>query len=112
MDLKRQYSEVPFWVIVNPASGPGSDVDANYTRAIDRLIGAGCVVLGYLPTGYGKVPVRDVRRDMDAWRRMYPRVHGVFFDEMIYADTESAVDHQRQLNSAAIPIIHPRPAQR
>ena len=101
MELKRQYSEVPFWVIVNPASGPGTEVDANYTKAIDRLIGAGCVVLGYVPTNYGKIPEKEVQRDLDAWRRMYPRVHGVFFDEMIYEDTDVAVNHQKQLNSIA-----------
>lgn len=101
MELKRQYSEVPFWVIVNPASGPGTEVDANYTKAIDRLVGAGCVVLGYVPTSYGKIPANDVQRDLDAWRRMYPRVHGIFYDEMIYEDTTAAVDHQKQLNVMA-----------
>src|SRR5437868_3015881 len=30
IDLKRRYETVPFWVIVNPASGPGKQVDANY----------------------------------------------------------------------------------
>ena len=54
MDLKRRYETVPMWVIVNPASGPGERVDANYTKAIDRLRGAGCVVLGYVTTSYGK----------------------------------------------------------
>ncbi len=34
MDLKRTYAEVPFWVIVNPASGPGNAVDANYTKGM------------------------------------------------------------------------------
>ena len=101
MELKRQYSEVPFWVIVNPASGPGTEVDANYTKAIDRLVGAGCVVLGYVPTSYGKIPAKDVQRDLKAWRRMYPRVHGIFYDEMIYEDTTAAVDHQKQLNVMA-----------
>src|SRR3982750_1968779 len=48
IDLKRRYETVPMWVIVNPASGPGGAVDSNYTRAIDRLVGAGCVVLGYI----------------------------------------------------------------
>ena len=101
MELKRRYSEVPFWVIVNPASGPGTEVDANYTKAIDRLVGAGCVVLGYVPTSYGKIPAKDVQRDLKAWRRMYPRVHGIFYDEMIYEDTTAAVDHQKQLNVMA-----------
>ena len=56
------YREVPFWVIVNPASGPGEAVDANYTKAIDRLIGAGCVVLGYVPTDYGRAPFEQVEK--------------------------------------------------
>jgi hypothetical protein len=43
-------------VVVNPASGPGKAADANYTKAIDRLRGAGCVVLGYVTTNYGKRP--------------------------------------------------------
>src|SRR5262245_61700185 len=30
MDLKRQFETVPMWVIINPASGPGKQVDANY----------------------------------------------------------------------------------
>jgi hypothetical protein len=101
MELKRQYSEVPFWVIVNPASGPGSEVDANYSKAIDRLIGAGCMVLGYVQTNYGKTPEKDVQRDLDTWRRMYPRVHGIFYNEMIYEDTVAAVDHQKQLTAMA-----------
>ncbi|TWT53597.1 Spherulation-specific family 4 [Rubripirellula amarantea] len=101
MELKRKYSEVPFWVVLNPASGPGNAINANYTKAIDRLIGAGCVVLGYVPTGYGKTPIDNVRKDMAAWREMYPRIHGIFFDEMIYDDTASAVDHQTSLNAIA-----------
>src|SRR5687768_12940223 len=47
IDLKRRYETVPIWVIVNPASGPGAKVDPNYTLTVDRLVGAGCVVLGY-----------------------------------------------------------------
>jgi hypothetical protein len=99
--LKRMYREVPFWVIVNPASGPGEAVDANYTKAIDRLIGAGCVVLGYLPTDYGRAPFEQVETNLQAWRRMYPRTHGVFFDEMIYEANDRAVAHQVRLNKAA-----------
>lgn len=101
MDLKRQYSEVPFWVVLNPASGPGNVVDGNYTKAVDRLIGAGCVVLGYVPTGYGKTSVEDVSMQMKSWKQMYPRVHGVFFDEMIYEDTEAGAAHQKRLSTVA-----------
>src|SRR5262245_58416662 len=101
MDLKRQYETVPMWVIVNPASGPGKQVDANYTRAIDRLVGAGCVVLGYVTTSYGKRPEADVRKDIDQWLKMYPRIQGIFFDEMINEDTDAGVKYQAGLTRYA-----------
>jgi hypothetical protein len=101
MDLKRRYETVPMWVIVNPASGPGKQVDANYTRAIDRLRGAGCMVLGYLTTSYAKRPEADVRKDIDRWLQMYPRIHGIFFDEMISEDTEAGAKYQAALNRYA-----------
>lgn len=101
IELKRQFSEVPFWVIVNPASGPGTSIDPNYTKAIDRLIGAGCVVLGYVSTSYGKVPIETVQTNMQTWQNFYPKVQGIFFDEMLYEDTEAAADHQVTLNQSA-----------
>lgn len=101
IDLKRRHETVPFWIIVNPASGPGKAVDANYTKAIDRLLGAGCMVLGYVPTSYGKRPVAEVQADLEQWRKLYPRTQGIFFDEMIYEDTDAAVGHQVKLNRVA-----------
>jgi hypothetical protein len=101
LELKRRYETVPIWVIVNPASGPGQRVDANYTRAIDRLRGAGCVVLGYVTTSYAKRPEAEVRREIDVWQQSYPRVHGIFFDEMIYEDTEAGARYQAALTRYA-----------
>lgn len=101
MDLKRRHETVPFWVIINPASGPGKSVDANYSKAIDRLLGSGCLVLGYVPTNYGKRPVAEVQADLEQWRKLYPRTQGIFYDEMIYEDTDAAVAHQVKLNRTA-----------
>lgn len=101
IDIKRRYETVPMWVIVNPASGPGKEVDANYTKAIDRLRGAGCVVLGYVSTSYGKRAAAEVRADLDKWLKLYPKIHGAFFDEMIYEDTEAGAKHQAALNKHA-----------
>lgn len=101
IDLKRQYETVPIWVIVNPASGPGKQVDGNYTKAIDRLLGAGCVVLGYLTTSYGKRPAADVQKDIDRWLTMYPRIQGIFFDEMIYEDSAAGTKYQAALSQYA-----------
>lgn len=101
IDIKRRYETVPIWVIINPASGPGSEVDANYTKAIDRLQGAGCVILGYVSTNYGKRVPADVHRDIDRWLLLYPRIHGIFFDEMIYEDTEAGANYQAELREYA-----------
>lgn len=101
IDIKRRYETVPVWVILNPASGPGKEVDANYTKAIDRLRGAGCVVLGYVSTSYGKRAADDVRADLDKWLKLYPKIHGAFFDEMIYEDTEAGAKYQAALNKYA-----------
>jgi hypothetical protein len=101
MDLKRRHETVPIWVILNPASGPGKQVDGNYTKAIDRLRGAGCVVLGYVSTGYGKRRQAAVTGEIDQWLKMYPRIHGIFFDEMIYEDNEAGAKYQAVLNRYA-----------
>jgi hypothetical protein len=101
IDLKRRYETVPMWVIINPASGPGEQVDGNFTKAIDRLRGAGCVVLGYVATNYAKRPEADVQKEIDKWMKMYPRIHGIFFDEMVYEDTEKGVKYQTTLNKYA-----------
>ena len=99
--VKRRYETVPVWVIVNPASGPGERVDDQYTRAIDRLCGAGCVVLGSVATGYGRRPPADVQADIDRWLEYYPRVHGIFFDEMNNEDSAQAADYQAALSRYA-----------
>jgi hypothetical protein len=101
MESKRRFSTIPFWIILNPGTGPGQAVDANYTKAIDRLQGAGCVVLGYVSTEYGKRDAKQVVADLDRWQKLYPRIQGVFFDEMIYTDTAEAANHQLGLSQSA-----------
>jgi hypothetical protein len=101
IDVKRRHETVPIWVILNPASGPGEQVDGNYAKAVDRLRGAGCLVLGYVTTSYAKRPEALVRKDIDQWLKMYPRIHGIFFDEMTYEDTEAASKYQTALTQYA-----------
>lgn len=101
IELKKKHARVPTWAIINPATGPGQQVDPNYTKAIDRLQGAGVVVLGYVSTEYGRRSVQEVCQDLDSWLRWYPKIQGTFFDEMQYEDTPGAVEHQRRLRDAA-----------
>jgi hypothetical protein len=101
MELKRRYKTVSMWVVLNCASGPGNQTDGNYTKAIDRLRGAGCMVLGYVATSYAKRSQADVRKDIDQWLKLYPRIQGIFFDEMIYEDTEAGARYQTALTQYA-----------
>ncbi len=101
IEVKRSHPTIPFVVILNPASGPGPSVDANYTKAIDRLQGAGCVTIGYVSTRYGQQSVDQVKKELETWIRFYPRVQGVFFDEMIYEDNDRGSRYQATLNAFA-----------
>jgi hypothetical protein len=102
--LKRQYPTVPCCVIVNPASGPGEALDENYRKAIDRLLGAGIYVLGYVSTEYGNRDAARVLADFEQWRRLYPHVQGMFLDEMSNAVDPAMVakyaDYTRQAHAA------------
>ncbi|GIX04742.1 MAG: hypothetical protein KatS3mg114_0611 [Planctomycetaceae bacterium] len=98
---KQAYPRVPMWVIVNPADGPGRAVDEQYQAAINRLRAAGCVLLGYVATGYRQRPRHAVQADIQRWRTFYPQVQGVFFDELEVSDTDEAELHQAELSRYA-----------
>jgi len=68
-------------VVVNPAGGPGAGVDTNYRDAIRLFRGAGCFVLGYVATDYGKKDEVLVYNDIDTWNDLYPEIDGFFLDE-------------------------------
>ncbi|CAE6490360.1 unnamed protein product [Rhizoctonia solani] len=85
------HPNLPFWVIVNPASGPGaanSQPDANYQSCIAQLRPAAnpnVKVLGYVPTGFGSRAQSAVQADITTysqWATSY-RPNGIFFDETL-----------------------------
>lgn len=82
ISLATTYSDIPFIVILNPNSGPGNVQDGNYTKAIDRLTGAGIEVCGYVNTDYAQRAFDDVVQDIEKWIELYPTIKGFFFDEV------------------------------
>jgi hypothetical protein len=75
-------ARVPVAAIVNPASGPGKAVDANYVKVLARAKEhKELTLLGYVSTAYAKRKLDDVKADIDQWLKLYPGIHGVFFDE-------------------------------
>ena len=80
--VKTDYPSVPTIVIINPASGPGSSKDSNYSDGIKKLQAAGISVLGYVHTSYSSKTASAVKADIDKYRSYYPSIDGIFFDEM------------------------------
>ncbi|KAJ6545345.1 Spherulation-specific family 4 [Mycena capillaripes] len=78
---------LPFLIVINPASGPGSantQPDTNYQSCIASLNShANVRVLGYVATGFGGRSSSDVTTDIATygqWGTAY-RPTGIFFDE-------------------------------
>jgi len=79
---KRAHPRVTVEAIVNPDNGPGAAQDRTFVLGIDGLAAVGIVPIGYVATNYGKRAPAAVQLEIDAYRRMYPAVTGIFFDEM------------------------------
>lgn len=63
--------ELDFWVVVNPANGPGESgqlPDANYVRELARLTATENVkVIGYVHCSYGRRPAEDIVADVEGY---------------------------------------------
>ncbi len=70
----------PRLLIINPASGPGSEASTSYRDVVRTAQGSGAGVLGYVPTSYGARPLTDVLADIDRYASWYG-VDGIFVDE-------------------------------
>lgn len=98
--LAKQYHNVPMIVIVNPANGPGTVTDGNYTGVIQLLQGAGIRILGYVHTSATTGPVTPTSRtiasvvaDVNTWKSLYPAIDGIWIDEFpATATTVTALD--------------------
>jgi hypothetical protein len=80
----RCFPEVPVIVIINPDNGPGEVVETGYASLIDQVRTAGGIVIGYVSTCYLAWPKRQVEADIKRWATLYPRLNGIFLDEMTW----------------------------
>ena len=67
-------------VIINPASGPGTSTDPQYTQVIAQARAAGIIVLGYVSTSYGQRPEADVIADINGYYDLYS-LSGIYLAE-------------------------------
>jgi hypothetical protein len=81
INAKLAHPHVPFRVILNPNSGPGTAIDPVYTSAINKLKDVGIAVLGYVSTSYGNRSLTTVKKEINRWINWY-HPDGIFLDEM------------------------------
>ncbi len=96
---KRAHPRVTVEAIVNPDNGPGAAQDGTFVSALGKLTAVGIVPFGYIATNYGKKGSAAVKLEIDAYRRMYPAVTGIFFDEM--SDVAADAAYYRALTAYA-----------
>lgn len=73
---------VPIVAIINPASGPGKQVNEEVKAVFERARRSKLTLVGYVPLSYAKRPVAAVKADIDQWLALYPGIlDGIFFDE-------------------------------
>ena len=82
------HSSVPWQIVINPASGPGSggpgNGDINYESGVTQLNALpNAQTLGYVHTSYGNRAAADVEADMTTWKTWGSpyAVDGIFLDE-------------------------------
>jgi hypothetical protein len=82
--LKLLYSKPKKTVVVilNVNDGPGDMKNNDYEWAIEELINKGMLPVGYVYTNYGKRNIDLIKKDIDEWYKFYPRIRGVFLDEV------------------------------
>lgn len=66
--------------VMNPASGPGAQVDPTYVTTIQSAQASGLTILGYVTSSYATRPLATVKAEIGKFIRWY-HVDGIFIDE-------------------------------
>ena len=100
--LKKKYPTVPVCAIINIGNGPGKvPLDANYVKAVDRLHGAGVILIGYVSTRYGQQPPKQVMEDIRLWQDRSEKITGIFLDEMANENKRETVNYYGRATAEA-----------
>ena len=86
----QEFPSVGISAVVNPSNGSGEKSDQNYVLAIDQLeVEENISLFGYVDTNYAKKALSEVRRDIETWHDIYPKVKGIFFDQVASSHQET-----------------------
>jgi hypothetical protein len=96
--LAEAAARAPITAILNPASGPGSSADDNFSSAVDSLRAAGGRVVGYVHTSYGLRRLDEVTAEVDRYASWYA-LDGIFVDEMSNSGAAGVLNYYGELYS-------------
>lgn len=82
MAVAIENSLVPAIIVMNPEGGPKAGVKPEYVTAIDDCQARGQSVVGYVDTSYGQRSLEETKSDVDLYFDLYPKLRGIFFDQM------------------------------
>lgn len=100
--LKRAYPKVAITAILNvDFDGPDWKTDREYRAKMQRIAQdfeqAGIVTIGYVSSSFSRRPFQgnpagtgfksDFKTNVDRWLLYFPRIRGIFIDEMCYQKT-------------------------
>jgi hypothetical protein len=100
-ELLASANETPIVAIVNPGSGPGRRVDANYEEVMRLARSSKATLIGYVTLSYAKRPAAEVKAEIDSWARFYPGIQGIFFDEQPSSAEQTAFCQECFAHAAA-----------
>ena len=95
-DLAVAAKTVGITIILNPSSGPGTNVDPNYVSAIQKVREAGGKVIGYVHTSYGKRELTDITEEIEKYVTFYD-VDGFFIDQMTSENIDENVAYYKSI---------------
>ncbi len=85
-------------IVLNLASGPGTEPDPAFLPALERLHSARVAIAGYVDTNYAQRSAAEVLDELERYIDWY-RVSGVFFDRVPAAPEN--LDHYADLTNRA-----------
>lgn len=93
--LAQAAGRAPLAVVANVNSGPGaaSDWSSAWTNAFAAVQAGGGRVIGYVPTDGGTRALSAVLSDIQTWWARYPRLDGIFIDDMAQSATPAALSY-------------------
>lgn len=98
LQYRNAHSSLPWIATINPGNGPENQRAPSIAGYVDRMQASEIMVLGYVSTFWGAVPMDTVKQDIDRYKQFYD-TDGIFIDEM--SNERDDVDYYREITAYA-----------